>query len=79
MGGSTKCFSLEDKGVKRAQVSEARSRRAGGTPWSEPMCGSDAPGSYHRTFGNFLGVAGGQTKIAPWGVAGGKNEIVLVI
>ena len=59
-------------------MSEARSRRAGGTPWSEPMRGGDAPGSYHRTFGNFLGVAGGQTKIAPWGVAGGKNKSVLV-
>ena len=71
MGGSTKCLSLEDKG---AQVPEARSRRAGGTPQSEPMRGSDAPGSYHQKFGNFLGTVGGRMKIAPLGVAGGKNK-----
>ena len=54
-------------------MSEARSRRASGTPRCEPMRGCEAPGSHHRTFGDFLGAAGGQKKIAH--VAGGKNEV----
>ena len=35
----------------------------------------DVPGIYHRNFGYFQGAAGGQKKIAPLGVAGGKNKI----
>ena len=67
----TKCLSLEDNG---AQVPKARSRRVGRTPQSEPMRGSDAPRSYHQTFGKFLGTVGGRMKIAPLGVAGGKHK-----
>ena len=75
MGGSTKCLSLEDK---ESQVPEARSRRAGGTPQSELMRGSDAPGSYHQILAIFWVQWVGELKIAPLGVAGGKNKRVLV-
>ena len=72
MGGSTKYFSFEDKGP---MSSEARSRWVGGTPRSEPMRGCDAPGSYHRSFGDFLGVAGRQKKIAHWAWQVGKIKM----
>ena len=55
--------------------SEARSRRVGGTPRSEPMRGCGAPGSYHRTIGDFLGGAGGRKKIAPWAWRVGKIQM----
>ena len=43
------------------------------------MRGGDAPESRHRTFGDFLGQAGGRKKIAPLGVAGGENKSVPVL
>ena len=39
------------------------------------MCGCDAPGSHHRSFGDFLGVAGGQKKIAHWAWRVGKTKM----
>ena len=38
------------------------------------MRGGDAPGSHHRTYGNFLGAVGRRKRIAPLGVAGGKKQ-----
>ena len=67
-----KYFSFEDKGPK---LSEGRLQLVGGTPWSKPMCGCDAPGSYHWNFGNFLGVTGGWKKIAHWAWQVGKIKM----
>ena len=39
------------------------------------MRGCDAPGSYHRNFGDFLGVVGGRKKIAHWAWRVGKIKM----